>query len=431
MPKLLSFFLMGASKRQIIWRKAYRGCLNRLLPQWSGAPGEASFWEKAWEASDRGEVYWDRDRGWAVLLDHLNHCQDIQEFLENFRHGFPREGRLVINIHNNLWRPLFSLAARLGVRAPKKAENWISTNDLKNLLSLSGWEMVRAESKILVPRSFAGFGDAVNRWMAPLLPWLCLTQVFVARPKPLLQEPDTPPSVSIIIPARNEAGNIRHAIQRMPDLSPNQEILFIEGHSSDKTWETIQEVIQSFPDKNIRAYQQEGKGKGDAMRLGYEKATGDVLMILDADLTVPPEDLPKFYRAVTTGLADFANGVRLVYPMEGEAMRFLNLCGNKFFSLLFSWLLHHPIKDTLCGTKVFWKKDYHRIAANRSYFGDFDPFGDFDLIFGAHRLNLLIRDVPVRYRNRTYGEPQIDRWRDGMLLLRMAWFAARKIKFIG
>lgn len=165
------------------------------------------------------------------------------------------------------------------------------------------------------------------------------------------------------------------------------------------------------------------------MRLGYEKATGEILMILDADLTVPPEDLPKFYDAIASGTAEFANGVRLVYPMEDEAMRFLNMCGNKFFSILFSWLLNLPMKDTLCGTKVFTQETYQKIADNRSYFGDFDPFGDFDLIFGAAKLNLAIRDIPVRYRSRTYGEPQIDRWRDGMLLIRMSAFAAKKLKF--
>jgi glycosyltransferase involved in cell wall biosynthesis len=256
--------------------------------------------------------------------------------------------------------------------------------------------------------------------------------LFVARraSAPVASVAAAEPSASVIIPARNEAGNIVKAIERVPDMGSHTEIIFVEGNSSDNTWDAIQQVISQFPERTIRAYQQSGKGKGDAMRTGYAQANGDIVLILDADLTVPPEDLPKFFNAVANGQADFANGVRLVYPMEDEAMRFLNMCGNKFFSFAFSWLLGQTIKDTLCGTKVFRREDYLRIEANRSYFGDFDPFGDFDLIFGAARLNLKIRDIPVRYQSRVYGSTQINRWRDGWLLIRMCAFAARKLKFL-
>ncbi|MDP2724847.1 MAG: glycosyltransferase family 2 protein [Syntrophales bacterium] len=175
---------------------------------------------------------------------------------------------------------------------------------------------------------------------------------------------------------------------------------------------------------------QSGVGKGDAVRLGFAHAKGDILMILDADLTVPPECLPRFYDVLHRGKGEFANGVRLVYPMEKEAMRFLNLMGNKFFSRAFSWLLGQPIKDTLCGTKTLWKSDYDRIVANRSHFGDFDPFGDFDLLFGAAKLNIKIHEVPIRYMERSYGATNIQRWRHGWLLLKMVFFAVRRIKFV-
>jgi glycosyltransferase involved in cell wall biosynthesis len=176
--------------------------------------------------------------------------------------------------------------------------------------------------------------------------------------------------------------------------------------------------------------QQTGVGKGDAVRRGFAIASGDMLMILDADMTVPPEDLPRFYEVLRSAKGDFANGVRLVYPMEDQAMRYLNMVGNKFFSLAFSWLLGQPIKDTLCGTKVLWKVDYDLIVANRSYLGDFDPFGDFDLLFGAAKLNHKIVDLPIRYRERKYGTTNIQRWKHGWLLLRMVLFAARRIKFL-
>jgi glycosyltransferase involved in cell wall biosynthesis len=208
------------------------------------------------------------------------------------------------------------------------------------------------------------------------------------------------------------------------------EIVFVEGHSNDGTYETIQREMAARPDWQCKVLRQAGKGKGDAVRLGFRQASGDILMILDADLTVSPEDLPRFYEALCSEKGEFINGVRLVYPLEKEAMRFFNFLGNKFFSLAFSWLLGQPIKDTLCGTKVLWKKHYDLIAQNRSYFGDFDPFGDFDLLFGAAKLNLKIVEVPIRYQERTYGETNIRRWSHGWLLLKMVVFALRRIKFV-
>ena len=191
----------------------------------------------------------------------------------------------------------------------------------------------------------------------------------------------------------------------------------------------MQQLSSTFPEWDIKIAQQPGKGKGDAVRKGFGMATGDILMILDADLTVPPEDLPAFYEAITQNKGEFINGSRLVYPMEKNAMRILNLFGNKFFSMMFSWLLEQPIKDTLCGTKVIFRKDYEKLVKNRAFFGDFDPFGDFDLIFGAYKLNLKIVDLPIRYRERVYGETNISRFSHGFMLLRMVAYAARKIKF--
>jgi glycosyltransferase involved in cell wall biosynthesis len=237
-------------------------------------------------------------------------------------------------------------------------------------------------------------------------------------------------TVSVVIPARNEAGNIAAAVARTADMGAGTELIFVEGHSRDDTWAQIQKVAAENPQRKIKILQQTGKGKGDAVRAGFAVATGDILMILDADLTMPPEDLPKFYEVLASGRAEFANGVRLVYPMDEKAMQFLNLCANKSFGLIFTWLLGQPVKDTLCGTKVLSRAHYDSVAANRAYFGDFDPFGDFDLLFGAAKLNLKIADVPIRYRERTYGTTNIQRWKHGVLLLRMVLFAARKVKFV-
>lgn len=363
-----------------------------------------------------------------VVSDTLNLAADVQRLLERLHAVAHADTRLILNFQNTLWRPLLSLARAVGLKASQPQNSWLAASDVLNLLRLAGWSPVSRQNRILLPFSALGLGTLVNRWLAPLLQWFCLTVFVVARrPRPVAAPPLR---VSVVIPARNEAGNIAAAVARTPELGAGTELIFVEGHSKDDTWAAIQRVAAENPGRKIKILQQTGRGKGDAVRAGFAAATGDVLMILDADLTMPPEELPKFYDVIASGRAEFANGVRLVYPMEKEAMQFLNLCANKAFGLIFTWLLGQPVKDTLCGTKVLTRAHYERIAANRAYLGDFDPFGDFDLLFGAAKLNLKIADVPIRYRERTYGETNIQRWKHGWLLLRMVLFAARKLKFV-
>jgi SAM-dependent methyltransferase len=364
-----------------------------------------------------------------IISDTLNLAADVQAMLSQALRMAHPGTRLILNFHNTLWRPIRSLAQMLRMVTPAPPSSWLSSGDVRNLLALSGWDLISQNSRILLPMQIPILSALFNRWLAPFLSWFCMTIFQVARPFQR-EMPAIGPSVSVLIPARNEASNIAAAIPRIPQMGSWREFIFVEGHSSDGTWREIQNLRSKYPDLRIKMHQQTGKGKGNAVREGFELAEGDILMILDADLTMPPEDLTKYYYAVAGGLADFANGVRLVYPMEGQAMRFLNLCANKAFAIAFSWVLGQPIKDTLCGTKVLRRKDYMRIVANRSFFGDFDPFGDFDLLFGASKLLLKIADIPVRYRDRLYGATNIQRWRDGVLLLRMLMFAAKKLKFV-
>ncbi len=377
-----------------------------------------------------GENYpFQRKYDYILISDTINFAADVQHIFENIQHAAHAETRLCINFFNHLWKPFVSLGVLLGLKAKQKECNWLSVNDVRNLLALCGWKVITQRGKVLLPLPFFGVEEILNRYLAPFVDHLCLTVFMIAR-KEVLNSEISRPSVSIIIPARNEEGNIEQAVLRIPKMSESQEIIFVEGNSKDQTWEKIQEIKATYSHLNIRIMQQRGIGKGDAVRMGFSEAQGDILMILDADLTVGPEELPKFYQAIASGRAEFANGVRLVYPMEDEAMRFFNLIANKFFSVTFSWLLNQSIKDTLCGTKVLRKSDYEKIVRDRSYFGDFDPFGDFDLIFGACRQNLQVVDIPIRYGNRTYGTTNIQRWKHGWLLLKMVIFAARKIKFI-
>ena len=369
-----------------------------------------------------------------ILSDLVNDLWDVQSLLEKLRSICHSRTRLIINFYNNLWRIPLSIARWLGLGADFMEQNWFSPHDVFNMLKLTDFEVIKYNSNILSPLPVLLLSNLANKYLVKMIPfsWFALTNFVVARPVQIGKQDLSKgrPSVSIIIPARNEAGNIENIIKRVPSFGKNSELVFVEGHSSDNTYETIEHNIEKFPKRNCKLFRQTGKGKGDAVRLGFDKAKGDILMILDADMTVPPEDLSRFFEALVSGKGEFINGVRLVYPLEDQSMRFFNIVGNKFFSLAFSWLLGQPVKDTLCGTKVLWKKDYKSIIKNRDYFGDFDPFGDFDLLFGAAKLNLKIVEVPIRYRSRSYGETSIDRWRHGWLLLKMVLFAAKRFKFI-
>jgi glycosyltransferase involved in cell wall biosynthesis len=326
------------------------------------------------------------------------------------------------------------MAARLNLANQSLNQNWLTLADLDNMLALGGFEVVRQWQEVLFPPALPLIAPFCNRYLVKLWPLrhLALTNFIVARlgPEAGTQARNPEPLVSVIVPARNEAGNIENVVRRVPEMGAGTEIVFVEGHSRDDTYAAIEAAIARHPERRMRLLRQSGAGKGDAVRLGFAEAKGGVLMILDADLTVAPEDLPRFYRALRSGRGEFINGVRFVYPMEKQAMRFLNFLGNKFFSIAFSWLLGQNVKDTLCGTKVLSRADYDTIAANRAYFGDFDPFGDFDLIFGAAKLDLKIVDMPVRYHERIYGQTNIQRWSHGMLLLRMFAFALRRLKFV-
>ncbi len=383
----------------------------------------ATFQVQAGEELELGRVF-----DVILISDTLNFVADVQAVFERARAHSHEGTRLIVNVHSNLWRPLLALGRALGISKPAPESSWLASGDVRNLLQLAGWELVHHEQRLPVPLRLFGIGTFLSRWLAPLVPVLCITDIMIARPSGL--RPRRELSVSVIIPARNEAGNIEAAVQRTPQMGAGTELIFIEGHSKDATWAEIQRVKAAYPDRDIRILQQSGKGKGNAVREAFDIAKGEVLMILDADLTMPPEELPKFYEVLSSGRAEFANGVRLVYPMDQQAMQFLNLCANKTFGLLFTWMLGQALKDTLCGTKVLTREHYRAIAANRAYFGDFDPFGDFDLLFGAGRLNLKIADVPIRYRERSYGTTNIQRWSHGWLLFRMVLFAARKLKFV-
>jgi ubiquinone/menaquinone biosynthesis C-methylase UbiE len=368
---------------------------------------------------------------YVVIADTIGMFEDIDGTLKLVHQLCQPSTRIIISYYSHLWEPILKLGELLRLKSRQPQINYIATADFLNLMDLADFETIRQEQRQLLPRRLLGLGTFINRYIAPLpgIRQLCLRTYIIGRP--VRHFPDRKFSASILIPCRNEKGNIESAILRMPRFGSSQEILFVEGNSSDGTFEECERVRDAYKDSwNIKVLKQDGKGKGDAVRKGFAAATGDVLMILDADLTMPPETLPKYHAVIESGKAEFVNGTRLVYPMENEAMRPLNFIANRCFAYLFSYLVNTRMTDTLCGTKVLLRKDYEVLARERSYFGNFDPFGDFDLIFGAAKQNLKIVETPIHYKARTFGETQISRFRDGWLLLKMVWFAYRKLKAV-
>lgn len=359
---------------------------------------------------------------YVLLPNTLHFLKNIQTFLDVLRTGLAPHARVVALQYNFLWAPLYKAAEWIGIKTPMPSLNWLSAQDTRNFLQLAGFEPVQGATRCLVPFSLFGLGPLINTVIAPLPGIAHLGQKLyaIARPRPLTAL--SLPRVSIVVPARNEAGNIAPLLDRLPVLGEHTEVLFVEGHSKDDTWGEIRRQVQSHPRRGhfeLKTFQQTGRGKADAVRLGFAQATGDVLMILDADLSVQPEDLPLFYRALAQGTTEFANGSRLVYNMESQAMQLLNLFFNKLFGLWISWIIGQPVKDTLCGTKVMTRRNYERMQRVFARWAGRDPFGDFDLLFGAARLSLKIRDVPIAYKERTYGNTNISRFRNGWQLLKM------------
>ncbi len=372
---------------------------------------------------------------YIIISNVIGFVNDVQQVFEQAKKVSHPNTKIIVQYYNSLWEPLLKLAETIRLKPKTPLQNWLNTKDVNNLLFVSGFDVYRNSKRFIFPLYIPIISAIFNKYLAkfPVFRFFSLNTYSFAKPLPTSNEVEykTKYSTTIVIPARNESGNIENAITRLPKFGKHIEIIFIEGNSTDDTWQKIQEIQKKYSaTHDIKIGQQKGKGKADAVREGYKIATGDVLMILDADLTVPPEDLPKFYDAIAGSKGDFINGTRLVYPMDKEAMRFLNYLGNHFFSWMFTWLLDQRFKDTLCGTKVMFREDYIKLTKNRTYFGEFDPFGDFDLLFGAHKLNLKIVEVPIRYRERTYGETNISRFKHGIILLRMCAFASRKCKFI-
>jgi len=402
-------------------RQYYRSDLKKLINFIVPTGSKKVVLENVNKLPDKSKL---KKADYVILKNLIGNLDDIQEYLEKLRKNIEPESRVVIIYFNHLWEPIIKLATSLGLRTRAGEQNWLNQNDISNILKLSDYEVITSQKRLLFPAYIPIVSDILNKWVAnlPIFNKLCLTTFAMARPK----HPKTKElSVSIIVPARNEAGNIAEIIPSLPKFGKYQEIVFVEGGSEDNTWETILQEKNKKQKKHIivKTFKQRGTGKADAVRLGASKASGDIIIIYDADRTVNAKDLGKFYSVLKTNQGEFANGSRLVYPMDKDAMRTLNKFGNHLFSSLFTWILGQNFKDTLCGTKAFSMENYKKIVKAKKVFGDIDPFGDFELIFGAIKNDLKVVEIPIRYKERVYGTTNISRFRHGALLFKMTWKA--------
>lgn len=363
---------------------------------------------------------------YIVLSDLAPYVEDLQQLIAAVAaHSEPRT-RIVASTYSNLWRGPLWVLRKLGLRPNRPTRNWVAPKDFANLLELGGLEPVKQRNEILLPVRSRLASAIVNGAIArlPVFRSLTLTYFLIARPAPRRSGEER---VTVVVPCRNEAGSIDEIVERVPEMGLGTELIFAEGGSSDDTRERIEAAIEANPKRDMRLVFQTGAGKANAVHEAFAVANGEILMILDADLTVAPEDLPKFYEAIVSGRGELINGSRLVYGMEDEAMRFLNLLANRLFAWTLSSVLGQYVKDTLCGTKVMRKRDYERIMDKRVEVGGEDPYGDFDLLLGAALLGMKILNVPVRYGARRYGDTNIQRFSGGGLLARLAAGGFRRI----
>lgn len=365
-----------------------------------------------------------------ILITTIEDIVDIKAVFDAVKKCSHMHTRIITVYYNYLWHPLVKLAEKTSLKVPQRSHNWFSPNDIHNMMTLCDHEQVSTKSSILFPFNIPLVSYFLNRFIARC-PWfrnITLIHISISR---ILFRDERQYSVSVVIPCRNEAGNIQSAVERIPQMGKHTEIIFCDDKSTDGTADKVKEMMKKYPEKDIKLVAGPGICKARNVWTGFDHAISDILMILDADLTVIPEELPYFYEAISQNRGEFINGSRLVYPMREEAMRIANIAGNKFFSMMFSYILDTRIKDTLCGTKVLWRSDFEKIKKSRGSWGIEDRWGDYELIFGAAKNHLKIIDLPVHYMERTYGETKMtNRLKNGLIMLKMCIVSLLKIKFL-
>lgn len=376
----------------------------------------------SFEVSEAEQLELKQKYDYVIMSDILEHLIDVWEVLKTLKRVIRPDSQVIISFINPLWEPLLILGEKLRMKMPESPHNRLYSGDIVNLLELNDFEIKESGYRLFIPKKIPWFSDFLNKYVPkfPLIKNLCFVQYLVAIPKKEDRRKKSF-SCSVIIPCHNEEESIAECIKRVPKMGRFTEIIVVDDGSTDKTKEVVHAMLSRYNNLKLISYFP-NKRKGFAVRKGFDKAEGDVLMILDADMAVPPEELCRFFEVMEKNKSDAVNGTRMVYPMEEGAMTPVRHFGNKIFALIFTWLMGRRVTDTLCGTKAILKRDYRRIEMGRC------PWGDFDILIGITKLNLKMKEIPIHYKRRKKGKSKMRIFKDGSVFLRMCWYGIKELK---
>ena len=336
----------------------------------------------------------------TILISDIEHQSNPTSSLLSLSKIIRDDTKIIIISRNLVWMIFIKLLKSLFSFSPKK-NNFLPYSYLDNLFSICNLEVIRNEKIITLPIYIPFFTNLINRiFRLPLLNIFCLSNITILKKKDQNFSNNKDLRVSFIIPCKNEENNIKTFENEIKNSNQSNEYLFGDDNSMDKTIDEIDKLSKKLNNNKILKYNGPGVCKSENVYKGIELSSGDIIVVYDADLTVDFKDVEFSIDILKNTNADFINCTRMIYPQKDGAMKFSNFIGNSIFANLFSLLFRKKITDTLCGTKIFFKKDWVKIKKNITGLGVKDLWGDFDLLIGAYKNNLKITEVPVTYHER-------------------------------
>ncbi len=343
----------------------------------------------------------------TVVISDIEHQLNPAKNLLNLSRIVGDNTKIILLSKNMVWMILIKILKLFFSFSPKK-NNFLPSSYLDNLYSSCNLELIRQEKIIALPINIPFLTKIINRiFRLPLLNFFCMSNIAILKKKIKNSSNHKDLKISFIIPCKNEQDNIKVFEQKINENTEPDEYLFGDDNSSDKTSDEIDKLIEKLSDKKIIKYNGPGICKSENVYKGIDLSSGDIIVIYDADHTVSFEDIKFSVSIMKKTNVDFINCTRMIYPQKDGAMKFANFIGNTIFASLFSLLFKKKITDTLCGTKIFYKKDWEKIKENTSQWGMKDLWGDFDLLIGAYKNNLKITEVPVTYYERRENETKM------------------------
>tara|TARA_B110000977_G_scaffold125183_1_gene160299 strand:+ start:1495 stop:2904 length:1410 start_codon:yes stop_codon:yes gene_type:complete len=342
-----------------------------------------------------------------IVIADIEHQKFITKNLIDLNEKIDNECRVIVLSKSIFWSTLINFYKKIKNIGPDK-NNFLPYSNLRKIFLNTNFEIVKNEKIIFFPFQFSLLTKFINQiFRFPVLNFFCMINLTVLKKVQKKNYQAEGKKISFIIPCKNEGGNIKFFYEKIINSTINAEFLFGNDNSSDNTLDEIKKLQQAIPNKEIKIYDGPGVCKSENVYKGINLASGEIILIYDADLTVSFDDLVNSINLLLKTDADFINCTRMIMPQQKNAMKFLNFYGNLFFAFLFSILFKQKITDTLCGTKIFFKKDWEQIKKYNNTWGAKDLWGDFDLLLGAYKNNLKIVENPISYTDRKEDETKM------------------------